>query len=226
MAKTVMIVEDEERMRFLLSQYLKKEGYEVLEAENGVKALELYKKQKADLILLDVMMPGLDGFAVCKSLRETSSDTFIIMLTAKSEEYDKLMGYEFGADDYVTKPFSPKVLMAKVNAFLKRTQNDSKEGTYTFSGLTVSEPAHSVTADGVPLEFSPKEFDLLVYLIKNKNIVLSRETILNSVWGYDYFGDLRTVDTHIKRVRQKLGKYGNYVITVRGYGYKFNEEIS
>lgn len=223
MDKTILIVEDEFRMREIISDYLKQEGYMVLEADNGMDALEVFENNKIDLILLDIMLPRLDGFTVCRSIRKKDCRVFIIMLTAKSEEYDKLMGYEFGADDYISKPFSLKVLIAKVNALLKRTQMDSEAagGIYEAGGIIVNEISHNVTLNGEELEFTPKEFDLLIFLIRNKNIVLSREVILNKVWGYNYYGDLRTVDTHIKRIRQKLKHEADMVSTIRGSGYKF-----
>lgn len=223
MEKTILIVEDEFRMRELISDYLRQDGYKVLESDNGMDALEVFEKNKVDLILLDIMLPRMDGFAVCRSVRKKDPRVLIIMLTARSEEYDKLMGYEFGADDYVTKPFSLKVLIAKVNALLKRTQIDEKDagGLFEVGELIVSELSHNVTLSGEEIELTPKEFDLLVYLLKNKNIVLSREVILNKVWGYNYYGDLRTVDTHIKRIRQKLKEQADMISTVRGSGYKF-----
>lgn len=226
--KTILIVEDEFRIRDLIADYLKKEGYNVLQAANGIEALDLFSENQVDLILLDVMMPGLDGLSVCKSIRKRPSDVLIIMLTAASEEYDKLLGYEFGADDYVTKPFSPKVLCAKINVLLKRSETShldmasesNKETIYKVGELIINAVSHSVKLYGEQLELTPKEFDLLLYLFKNQNIVLSRDVILNSIWGYDYFGDLRTVDTHIKRLRQKLKDKSYIIYTIRGSGYK------
>lgn len=222
MDKTVLIVEDEPRMRTLVSDYLKQEDYKVIEAENGMEALKVFENTKIDLILLDVMMPRLDGLSTCRSIRKKDSRVLIIMLTAKSEESDKLLGYEFGADDYVTKPFSLKVLVAKVNALLKRADINSTQcqSVYEAGSLVVSEPSHTAVLKGEYLELTPKEFDLLVYMLKNRNIALSRETILDNVWGYEYYGDLRTVDTHIKRIRHKLKDEADMISTVRGSGYR------
>jgi DNA-binding response OmpR family regulator len=228
MDKTILIVEDEFRIRDLITDYLKKDGYKVLQASNGIEALEIFDENQVDLILLDVMMPGLDGLSVCKSIRERHSNVLIIMLTARSEEYDKLLGYEFGADDYVTKPFSPKVLCAKINVLLKRLEitehnnpaENNKENIFEIDELIINEVSHSVELYGEQVELTPKEFDLLLYLFKNQNMVLSRDVILNSIWGYDYFGDLRTVDTHIKRLRQKLKDKADIIYTIRGSGYK------
>lgn len=216
-----MIVEDEPRMRQLVANYLKRDGFNIVEAENGLVALEKFKKEQIDLIILDIMMPIIDGIDVCKRIR-SHSDVLIIMLTAKSEEDDKLLGYELGADDYVTKPFSPKVLVAKVKALLKRTEASADKDTEIISvdGLEINELSHNVTLDGEKLELSPKEYDLLLYLAKNKGIVFSRDSLLTNVWGYDFYGDLRTVDTHIKRIRQKLNDKADLITTVRGSGYK------
>lgn len=227
MSKTVLIVEDESRMRHLISSYLKKENINVLEAENGLQALDVFKREDIDLVILDIMMPFMDGYEVCRNLR-THSEVLIIMLTAKSEEDDKLLGYGLGADDYVTKPFSPKVLTAKVKALLKRsdiTENKTVEGVTKIDTLEINELSHNVTLNGEKLDLSPKEYDLLLYLAKNHGIVLSRDKLLTNVWGYDFDGDLRTVDTHIKRVRQKLGDKADLITTVRGSGYKLESEI-
>lgn len=220
MNKTILIVEDEYRMRHLLNDYFKKEGFSIVEAEDGEDALSKFN-EKIDLIVLDIMLPNLDGWTVCKTIRK-SSRVPIIMLTAKSEEDDKLYGYELGADDYMTKPFSPKVLVAKVKALLKRVDGiDGDDSIIEIGDLKISQDAHEVTNNGEYLNLSPKEFDLLIYLVKNKGIALSREKILDNIWGYDYFGDPRTVDTHIKRLREKLGDNDKYIGTVRGSGYKF-----
>ncbi|MDP4179166.1 MAG: response regulator transcription factor [Bacillota bacterium] len=221
MDKTVLIAEDEGRMRELISDYLKREGLNIIEASDGEEALEKFNNEHIDLIILDIMMPKLDGFSVCRTIRKTSN-VYIIILTAKEEEYDKLLGYELGADDYVTKPFSPKVLVAKTKALLKRTDEtiSTIEGVTEIKGVSVNELSHSVTVDGEEIDLSPKEYDLLLYLMKNKGIVLSRDSLLNKVWGFDYFGDLRTVDTHIKRLRQKLQNKSDIISTVRGSGYK------
>lgn len=225
MNRTVMVVEDEYRVRYLIAGYLKKEGYNVIEAENGKEALDKFKPGKVDLIILDLMMPELDGLAVCSIIRK-QSDIYIIMLTAKSQEEDKLFGYNLGADDYITKPFSPKLLMAKVRVYMNRLDDTliHSNGVIDIAGLTINECSHSVMLNNSILELSPKEFDLLLYLAKNNGILLSRNALLNAVWGYNYNGDLRTVDTHIKRVRQKLGDMAGLISTVRGGGYKFEVE--
>lgn len=216
----ILIADDELRMRKLLSDFLKKEGFQVLEAENGKEALDIFNSdQSIDLIILDVMMPELDGWSVCRQIRK-GSRVPIIMLTARSEESDELFGFDLGADEYITKPFSPMILVARVQALLRRTGN-AEYSTKSFDGLEISEIGRDVYIDGHKLELSPKEFELLVFLADNKGIALSREQILNSVWDYDYFGDARTVDTHIKKLRLKLGDKGDFIQTVRGLGYKF-----
>lgn len=219
---TVLIVEDEERMRKLLRDYFKKSGFSVLEGENGIKALEVFKNNKVDLVILDIMMPYMDGWTVCTKIRQ-SSQVPIIMLTAKSEEEDKLLGYELGADDYVTKPFSPKILVAKAKAILKRSSlKDEERGEIkNFNGLEINELSHEVKINGKEIQLSPKEYDLLLYFADNEGIALSRDVILDKVWGFDYYGGLRTVDTHIKRLREKLKDKADYIVTVRGSGYKF-----
>lgn len=222
MNKTILIIEDELKIRFLLRDYLKSEGFNVLEASDGDEGIFVFKNNKIDLILLDIMMPKIDGITVLETIR-TVSDLPIILLTAKSQEEDKLFGYEMGADDYVTKPFSPKILIAKIKALLKRTTNNDLDFSpnQNFNGLTINKLAHEVKINDEPLMLSPKEFELLVYLSDNIGIALSRDTILDNVWGIDYYGDLRTVDTNIKRLREKLASKSNYIITVRGSGYKF-----
>ena len=222
MNKTILIIEDELKIRFLLRDYLKSEGFNVLEASDGDEGIFVFKNNKIDLILLDIMMPKIDGITVLETIR-TVSDLPIILLTAKGQEEDKLFGYEMGADDYVTKPFSPKILIAKIKALLKRTTNNDLDFSpnQNFNGLTINKLAHEVKINDEPLMLSPKEFELLVYLSDNIGIALSRDTILNNVWGIDYYGDLRTVDTNIKRLREKLASKSNYIITVRGSGYKF-----
>lgn len=222
MSETILIVEDEERMNSLLYAYFKKENYTVLSAENGIEALELFKSTTIDLIILDIMMPLMDGWTVCREVRK-NSNVPIVILTAKSEEEDKLLGYELGADDYITKPFSPKVLVAKSKALLKRTSQSSGNisDCTNYDGLTINEVSHEVNLDGKEIYLSPTEFDLLVYFSKNKGIALSRDTILDAVWGADYYGDLRTVDTHIKRLREKLQDRAYLISTIRGSGYKF-----
>ena len=223
MNKTILIIEDEIRIRFLLKDYLLSEGFSVIEACDGEEGLMAFKNNNVDLILLDIMMPKIDGLTVLENIR-TVSDIPIILLTAKSQEEDKLYGYDIGADDYITKPFSPKILVAKVKALLKRTAdlNEDKSSTKNYNGLTINKLAHEIKVDNVQLSLSPKEYELLVYLSDNIGIALTRDTILDNVWGIDYYGDLRTVDTNIKRLREKLGEKANYIITVRGSGYKFD----
>ena len=223
MNKTILIIEDEIRIRFLLKDYLLSEGFSVIEACDGEEGLMAFKNNNVDLILLDIMMPKIDGLTVLENIR-TVSDIPIILLTAKSQEEDKLYGYDIGADDYITKPFSPKILVAKVKALLKRTAdlNEDQSSTKNYNGLTINKLAHEVKVDTVQLSLSPKEYELLVYLSDNIGIALTRDTILDNVWGIDYYGDLRTVDTNIKRLREKLGEKANYIVTVRGSGYKFD----
>ena len=223
MNKTILIIEDELKIRFLLRDYLKSEGFNVLEASDGDEGIFVFKNNKIDLILLDIMMPKIDGITVLETIR-TVSDLPIILLTAKGQEEDKLFGYEMGADDYVTKPFSPKILIAKIKALLKRTTNNDLDFSpnQNFNGLTINKLAHEVKINDEPLMLSPKEFELLVYLSDNIGIALSRDIILDNVWGIDYYGDLRTVDTNIKRLREKLASKSNYIITVRGSRYKFD----
>ncbi len=220
MNKTILIVDDEERMRFLISAYLKKEGFNVLEAENGEEALRIFKSNVIELVILDIMMPIMDGWTTCREIRKVSLVP-IIMLTAKAEDEDQLLGFELGTDNYVTKPFSPKVLVAKVKVLLKRTYPEDNSSANSIDGLYLNEESHEAKIDDKEIYLSPKEFELLSYFIKNKGIVLSREKILDSVWGMDYYGDLRTVDTHIKRLREKLGEKAYLICTVRGTGYKF-----
>lgn len=220
--ETILIIEDEERMRKLLRDYFKGSGFNILEGDNGIKALDLFKNNKVDLVILDIMMPYMDGWTVCNKIRQVS-DIPIIMLTAKSEEEDKLLGYELGADDYVTKPFSPKVLVAKAKALLKRSSGKNKleNETRNFNGLEINSLSHEVKIDGEEIQLSPKEYDLLLFFADNEGISLSRDIILDKVWGFDYYGGLRTVDTHVKRLREKLKHKADYIVTVRGSGYKF-----
>ena len=220
MKKNILVVEDEIRIRFLLRDYLFKEGYGVFEAENGEIALNVFKDNKIDLIVLDIMMPVMDGLTVLDKIREVSTVP-VILLTAKGQEEDKLQGYDYGADDYMTKPFSPKVLMAKVRALLKRTRDEVDSSTQDFNGLIINKLSKEVKVDDEILPLSPKEYDLLIYLTSNEGIALSRDNILDNVWGIDYYGDIRTVDTNIKRLREKLKDKSNYIVTVRGSGYKF-----
>ncbi|MDS0526358.1 response regulator transcription factor [Clostridium sp. SHJSY1] len=220
MKKTILIVEDEFRIRFLLRDYFSKEGFTIYEAENGEEALNIFKEKKVDLIILDIMMPVMDGLTLLDKIREVSTLP-VILLTAKDQEEDKLQGYDIGADDYVTKPFSPKVLVAKVKALLKRTREDVDSSSQDYKGLIVNKLSREVKINDVPLSLSPKEYDLLVYLVDNESIALSRDNILDHVWGIDYYGDIRTVDTNVKRLREKLGEKAGYIVTVRGSGYKF-----
>jgi len=220
MQKTILIVEDEIRIRFLLRDYFLKDGFVIYEAENGLDALNLYKTKKIDLIILDIMMPVMDGLTVLEKIREVSTLP-IILLTAKSEEDDKLQGYAYGADDYMTKPFSPKVLVAKVKALLKRTREDVDSSSQDYNGLIINKLSREVKLYSEPLSLSPKEYELLVYLAINESIALTRDNILDHVWGIDYYGDIRTVDTNVKRLREKLGDKANYIVTVRGSGYRF-----
>ncbi|MDD2402084.1 MAG: response regulator transcription factor [Clostridia bacterium] len=221
MEKKILIADDEQRMRRLVGDFLKKEGYSVLEAENGKEALKIFSGDIGiKLVILDVMMPEYDGWIVCREIRKTSKVP-VIMLTAKGEEFDELLGFEIGADEYITKPFSPKILMARVNALLRRVNNDDKQKAKNYAGLEIDQDARLVHIHGKQIDFSPTEYELLIYLIENVGKALSREQILNAVWGFDYFGDLRTVDTHINRLRIKLGALNHLVQTVRGHGYRF-----
>ena len=220
--KTVMIADDEQRIRKLISDFLQREGYTVVEADNGQSALALLAAEKIDLVILDVMMPEPDGLTVCREIRKKSSVP-IIMLTARSEELDQLFAFELGADEYVTKPFSPKVLTARVNALFRRLESE-KAAERSSNGLNIDTDSRLVSLDAAPLELSPKEYDLLAFLFENRGKALSRQQILNQVWNFDYYGDLRTVDTHINRLRSKLGDSASLVQTIRGYGYRFEVE--
>ncbi|MBN1042689.1 MULTISPECIES: response regulator transcription factor [Clostridium] len=220
MKKSVLIVEDELKIRFLIRDYLLKDGFNIFEASDGEEGLFQFSKEKIDLIILDIMMPKMNGLEMLEKLREVSNVP-VIFLTAKGEEEDKLEGYEFGADDYMTKPFSPKVLVAKVKALLKRTREDLDSSIQNFNGLSVNQLSHEVKVNDNIILLSPKEYELLIYLINNESIALSRDNILDNVWGIDYYGDIRTVDTNIKRLREKLLDKSSYIVTVRGSGYKF-----
>lgn len=222
MEHKILIAEDEERMRQLLVNYFNKGGLSVVEACNGQEAIDRFNSNDIALAIIDIMMPCLDGWTVCRSIR-SSSGIPIVILTAKSEEEDELLGYELGADDYITKPFSPRVLVAKVKALLKRAEGfaDKACEKYEFGGLTVNNLSHEVFVDGKNVLLSPKEYDLILYFVRNKGIALTRERILSGVWGYDYYGDTRTVDTHIKRLREKLQDKARLIATVRGSGYRF-----
>ncbi len=217
MNKTVLIVDDELRMRKLISDFLLREGYNIMEADNGQTALEKIFQEKIDLVILDVMMPKYDGWTVCREIRKNSNIP-VIMLTAKAEEVDQLFGFEIGADEYITKPFSPKVLTARVNALFRRIEQNQ---SISYKNLQIDPTARTASVDGSRIDLSPKEYDLLIYLVENKGRALSREQILNHVWSYDYFGDLRTVDTHINRLRNKMGSQSNLIQTIRGFGYRF-----
>ena len=219
----VLVVDDEERMRKLISDFLKIKGYETVEAGDGEEAIDVFFADKEiALIILDVMMPKMDGWEVLKTVREHSKVP-VIMLTARTEETDELKGFEYGADEYISKPFSPKILVARVEAILRRSGVNQDE-VVRVGGIEVDKSAHSVKIDGKEIELSFKEYELLLYFIENKGIALSREKILNNVWNYDYFGDARTIDTHEKKLRAKLGAKGDYIKTVWGMGYKFEVE--
>ncbi|WP_160684514.1 response regulator transcription factor [Clostridium sp. C2-6-12] len=218
--KKVLVVDDEQLIRKLVTDFLKKEGYLTIEAEDGRKAMDIFfAENDIDLIILDVMLPEYDGFTVCREIRKKSRVP-IIMLTARGEEFDEIFGLDIGADEYISKPFSPKILIARVNAVLRRTIPEEKEFK-EFNGLTIDYNGHQVISEGTVIDLSPKEYELLIYLADNYGRALSREQILDKVWGYDYYGDLRTVDTHINRLRIKLNSQSDFVQTVRGYGYKF-----
>ena len=221
--KKILVVDDEPLIRKLVTDFLKKEGYSTIEADDGRKAMDLFcEKEDIDLIILDVMLPEYDGFTVCREIRKKSRVP-IIMLTARGEEFDEIFGLDIGADEYISKPFSPSILIARVNAVLRRSMPINTK-TKEFSGLTIDHNAHQVIVEGLIIDLSPKEYELLTYLAENYGNALSREQILDKVWGYDYYGDLRTVDTHINRLRIKLNSKSDYVQTVRGYGYRFEEE--
>ena len=217
----ILVVDDEIRMRKLIKDFLVAKSYSILEAEDGEKALEVFEenKNKINLVLLDVMMPKLDGWSVLRQIRQESKVP-IIMLTARGEEQDELFGFELGVDEYISKPFSPKILVARVEAILKRTAPDSKE-VKDYGGVEIDKEGRTVKVDGKLIELSLREYELLTYLVENKDIALSRDKILNNVWNYDYYGDSRTIDSHIKKIRHKLGKKGKYIKTIRGVGYKF-----
>ena len=217
----ILVVDDESRMRKLVRDFLERAGFQVLEAGDGMEALDLfYEDQGISLIILDVMMPKMDGWEVCREIRKESKVP-IIMLTARGEERDELNGFELGVDEYISKPFSPKILVARVNALLRRTSGLSMDQTIAAGGIEIDKAAHIVKIDGNMIDLSFKEFELLTYFIENQGIALSREKILNNVWNYDYFGDARTIDTHVKKLRNKLGDKGEYIRTIWGMGYKF-----
>ncbi|MFJ8530074.1 response regulator transcription factor [Bacillus sp. NPDC094106] len=225
MNKTVLLVEDERRLREIVSDYFRSEGFEVIEAENGKQALELFAEHTIDLIMLDIMLPEIDGWSVCRRIRKESAVP-IIMMTARSDEDDTLLGFELGADEYVTKPFSPKVLVARAKTLLKRADGAvgvAEENVMSMAGIDVNRLSRTVSVNGEEVILTHKEFELLVYLMENKGIVLSRQHLLDQLWGYDYYGDDRTVDTHIKKLRNKLGDKAKHIGTVIRVGYKFEE---
>ena len=222
MAK-ILVVDDEIKIREIIKEYAEFEGYEVDQAEDGMQAVEMVKNQDFDIIIMDVMMPKLDGYSACKEIRKIKQIP-VIMLSARGEEYDKLFGFEIGVDDYVVKPFSPKELMARIRAVLNRASASQRtEDVIRYEGLEINFTAREVKIDGEKVSMTPKEYDLLFYLVKNMNIALSREKLLEEVWGFDFYGDDRTVDTHIKMLRNSLGKYRNLIVTLRGMGYKFEK---
>jgi len=217
----ILVVDDESRIRKLLRDFFTAKGYQILEAEDGEKAIEVFEenRNKIKLILLDVMMPKLDGWSVLRKIRQ-ESNLPVIMLTARGEEQDELFGFELGVDEYISKPFSPKILVARVEAILKRVYGDTKQ-LKDYDGIVIDQEGRTVKVEGKPIDLSLREYELLKYLLDNENIALSRDKILNNVWNYDYYGDSRTIDSHIKKIRHKLGKKGKYIETVRGIGYKF-----
>lgn len=222
----ILVVDDEENIREVIKEYAEFEGHQVSEACDGMQAIEMVKNNDYDIIIMDVMMPRLDGYSACKQIRKIKQIP-VLMLSARGEEYDKLFGFEIGIDDYVVKPFSPKEVMARVNAIVKRNQGAKQAPaapapeTVKFGGLEINFTSRDVYIDGVKANLTPKEYDLLFYLVRNKNIALTRNKLLEEVWGYDFFGDDRTIDTHIKMLRNNLGPYRNYIVTLRGMGYKF-----
>lgn len=219
----ILVVDDEFRIRQIIRKYAEFEGYEVDEATDGMEAIRICRQKEFDLIIMDVMMPELDGFSACREIRKFR-DTPIIMLSARGEEYDKIHGFELGSDDYVVKPFSPKELMLRVGAVIKRSgKNDDaqKNDVFTYKGLEVNFSARTVTIDGKRAEMTPKEYDLFFYMVRNKGLALTRESLISEVWGYDFFGDERTLDTHIKLLRKSLGEYSSCIVTLRGVGYRF-----
>ena len=217
----ILVVDDEEKIREVIREFAEFEGYEVYEASDGMEAVEMCRKNRYDVVIMDVMMPRMDGFSACKEIKKIS-DTPVLMLSARGEEYDKLFGFEVGIDDYVVKPFSPKEVMMRLNVIITRRKKSTQNAdVIEFGGLKINIAARDVFVDGVKAEMTPKEYDLLFYLVKNKNIAMTRNKILQDVWDYDFFGDDRTVDTHIKMLRNNLGNYRDYIVTLRGVGYKF-----
>jgi DNA-binding response OmpR family regulator len=219
----ILVVDDEAKIRAVIREYAEFNGYEVFEADDGLGAVNMCREHDFDIVIMDIMMPRFDGFSACKEIRKIK-DTPVIMLSARGEEYDKLFGFELGIDDYIVKPFSPKELMARVNAVLNRSGGRGQlADILTFDGLEINIPARSVTVDGKKAELTPKEYDMLFYLVQNKNIALSRDKLLSDIWGYDFFGDDRTIDTHVKNLRNSLGPYRDRIVTLRGVGYKFED---
>ena len=222
--RKILVVDDESRMRKLVRDFLTKQGFEVLEAGDGEAALDIFYADKdIALLILDVMMPKMDGWQVCREIR-SHSKVPIIMLTARGDERDELLGFELGVDEYISKPFSPKILVARVEAILRRTSQTDADGVLRAGGVEINKVSHIASIDGEPMELSYKEFELLAYFMENQGIALAREKILNSVWNYDYFGDARTIDTHVKKLRSKMGEKGEYIKTIWGMGYKFEVE--
>ena len=223
--RKILVVDDEEKIRAIIRKYGEFEGYSIAEAKNGMDAVKLCKEQDFDVVILDVMMPELDGFSTCKEIKKYK-DIPIIMLSARGEEYDKIHGFELGIDDYVVKPFSPKELMMRVKVVIDRNsagtrENKTEHEVFTSEGLTIDFTGRTVSVDGKRVELSPKEYDLLFYMVRNRNIALERERLITEVWGYDYYGDDRTLDTHIKLLRSSLGEYRKFLVTLRGVGYRF-----
>jgi len=225
----ILVCDDEEKIRLLIKKYAEFEGHTVIEAENGMEAVKLFKEQVCDIVIMDVMMPELDGLSACRQIRKLS-DVPILILSARGEEYDKISGFEFGVDDYVVKPFSPKELMLRIEAIMKRYKKPPlieqepetvKKDIVNVGGITVDYTGRYVYVDGERIDMSPKEYELFFYLVRNRNIALSREKLITEVWGYDFYGDDRTLDTHIKLLRKSLGKYSKYIVTLRGVGYRF-----
>ncbi|MEM0528933.1 MAG: response regulator transcription factor [Candidatus Pararuminococcus gallinarum] len=219
----ILVVDDEERIRQMIKKYANFEGHEVVEAADGMEAVKLCKEQDFDIVIMDVMMPELDGFSACREIRKFKNVP-MLMLSARGEEYDKIHGFELGIDDYVVKPFSPKELMMRVAAIVKRSSGETQKEVLSFEGLTVDFTGRLVYVDGEKVDMSPKEYDLFFYMVKNRGIALTREKLISDVWGYDFYGDDRTLDTHIKLLRKTLGPYSKFIVTLRGVGYRFEVE--
>ena len=219
----ILVVDDEERIRQMIKKYANFEGHEVVEAADGMEAVKLCKEQDFDIVIMDVMMPELDGFSACREIRKFKNVP-MLMLSARGEEYDKIHGFELGIDDYVVKPFSPKELMMRVAAIVKRSSGETQKEVLSFEGLTVDFTGRLVYVDGEKVDMSPKEYDLFFYMVKNRGIALTREKLISDMWGYDFYGDDRTLDTHIKLLRKTLGPYSKFIVTLRGVGYRFEKE--